>query len=308
MNINDIQELSRLYNEVALFFSKYEPQQCTSYSILDDAPISDIKTIWKVFKSDSMTCIVDDFVIWYEKFRITLSEYVLSYRKETVQDIIRYYFRSTLFVPNVVELLKSGDVILVDLLEAFVKATEFINGLVDRTASGYYGLVDQYDSFKEESGQEKKEENYYTNEVIENGIQKMIANGTCSAIVNETIRDLVDDQAISLMQNACKQLGLFSQLPKELDTNEAKALFKRAIENKILNDNYQCLDLTMYQKRRFAELASEELKIKTKWKTFETLWNIQNLAQVKMYEADQESFKKVDVLFSKNIIDRVRIK
>ena len=40
MNINKIEELSKLYNEVALFFSKYEPQRCTPYIVSEDASIS----------------------------------------------------------------------------------------------------------------------------------------------------------------------------------------------------------------------------------------------------------------------------
>ena len=99
-----------------------------------------------------------------------------------------------------------------------------------------------------------------------------------------------------------------SNVPKELDTERAQTVLQRAIDANILDKGFQCIKLTIYQKRRFAELASEELGIKSKWKTFEDLWGIKGLAQVKMYEADQDSLKIIDPLFSKDIIDKVRRK
>ncbi len=93
------------------------------------------------------------------------------------------------------------------------------------------------------------------------------------------------------------------QIPKELDTEEAKEVLHRGVTAGILNGNYQCLELTMYQRREFAELASEELGIKHKWKVFETLWKIKGLAQVKMIEADPDSLVKIKALFPK-VVER----
>ncbi|WP_455641445.1 hypothetical protein [Parabacteroides sp.] len=97
-------------------------------------------------------------------------------------------------------------------------------------------------------------------------------------------------------------------VPKKLDTEKALEVLQRAVNANILDNGFQCIGLTIYQKRRLAELASEELGIKSKWKTFEDLWNIKGLAQVKMYEADQESLKIIDDLFSKDIIDKAKKK
>lgn len=97
-------------------------------------------------------------------------------------------------------------------------------------------------------------------------------------------------------------------LPNGLDTESAQEVLQRAVNANILDKDYQCIELTSYQKRRFAELASEEIGIKSKWKTFEDLWGIKGLAQVKMYEADQSSLKIIDDLFTKDIIDTAKRK
>ena len=99
-----------------------------------------------------------------------------------------------------------------------------------------------------------------------------------------------------------------SNVPKELDAERALKVLQRAVNANILNKDFQCIGLTIYQKRRFAELASEELEIKSKWRTFEDLWNMKGLAQVKMYEANQESLKMIDDLFPKDIIDKAKKK
>ena len=196
-----------------------------------------------------------------------------------------------MFVPNVSGLLRCGDVLLVDLLEIFMKATRFINGLVDLTASGYYGIVDQYDSFKEESGQKKEEENCHTSECIENCIQKMIANGTCASIVDETIRDVWNVEAIELLQNYHQQKDLCRKLYDELDSNEAKHYFSNAILAGFMNEDYQWKG-SKYQAALFAEICSEKLGLKHKWKPFEMLWEIKYLAQTR--RESKERFGKVD--------------
>lgn len=93
------------------------------------------------------------------------------------------------------------------------------------------------------------------------------------------------------------------QIPKELDNDTAKAVLLRGVTAGILDENYQCLGLTMYQQREFAELASEVLGIKNKWKVFETLWQINRLAQVKMDEAKPDSLKKIRDIFP-HVIER----
>lgn len=121
--------------------------------------------------------------------------------------------------------------------------------------------------------------------------------------------DFTYHRAVLLLKDKMGKTHFCSPLPESLDTHEARRVLNRAIDAKILDNSYQCVEgVSIYQKRRFAELASEELGIKTKWKTFETLWDIKGLAQVKMYEADQGSLKKIDALFTKEIIDRSKVK
>lgn len=72
-----------------------------------------------------------------------------------------------------------------------------------------------------------------------------------------------------------------SVLPYELDTDEAKNLFKKAIDAGLLNDDYTTTEKTKTktQKALLAEIISEKLGLKNKWKPFQELWNVEGLAQ-----------------------------
>lgn len=121
--------------------------------------------------------------------------------------------------------------------------------------------------------------------------------------------DFTYHRTVTLLKSKIGKEYSYSVFPEVLDTHEAKKILNRAINAKILDNSYQCVEgMSIYQKRRLAELASEELGIKSKWKTFEDLWGIKGLAQVKMYEADQDSLKIIDALFSKDIIDKAKKK
>lgn len=80
-------------------------------------------------------------------------------------------------------------------------------------------------------------------------------------------------------------------IPEELNTDEAKAIFKRAINAGFMDENYKFVG-TWYQAAYFAERAAESLKLKYKWKPFQTLWNYDKLAQVK--REIKERFGRVD--------------
>lgn len=97
-------------------------------------------------------------------------------------------------------------------------------------------------------------------------------------------------------------------IPKELDTEEARIIFKRAIDAGLMNENFQWKNgITLYQKKRFALLSSIELNIKKRWKVFGELWNINNMCQIKDYEGSEEKIKEIDLMFSKEIIDKSKI-
>lgn len=97
-------------------------------------------------------------------------------------------------------------------------------------------------------------------------------------------------------------------IPKELDTEEARTIFQRAIDAGLMNTDFQWKNnITSYQKKRFALLSSIELNIKKKWKIFGELWNIRNMCQIKDYEGSEEKIKEIDLMFSKEIIDKSKI-
>lgn len=95
-------------------------------------------------------------------------------------------------------------------------------------------------------------------------------------------------------------------LPVELDTDEAKKILQRGVDANFLDNNFQPIrgNMTKYQIKRFAELASLELKINEKWKVFGSLWNIKNLGQIKDYEANLNSLKIIESLFPKEIVSK----
>lgn len=98
-------------------------------------------------------------------------------------------------------------------------------------------------------------------------------------------------------------------LPSELDTEQAKALLQRAIQNNLCDNNYKWLKskaLLAY----FADKASECLglgkgeydgKIKTSWRPFETLFGISKLSGARRdYQKTgtlPDGYKEVDKLF-----------
>lgn len=82
-----------------------------------------------------------------------------------------------------------------------------------------------------------------------------------------------------------------SNLPQELNTDEAKKYVSNAIKAGFMDNCYQWKG-TMYQAALFAEICSEKLGLKYKWKPFEMLWNVAHLAQTR--RESKERFGKVD--------------
>ena len=84
-----------------------------------------------------------------------------------------------------------------------------------------------------------------------------------------------------------------SIFPEELNTQQAKEYFSKAIEAGFMDDRFQWVKgTTKYQIALFAEICSEKLNIKHKWKPFETLWNVTHLAQTR--RESKERFGRVD--------------
>lgn len=100
------------------------------------------------------------------------------------------------------------------------------------------------------------------------------------------------NQEIAQIQKDIKELKekVFA-VPDELNTDEAKALFDKAIKAGFMNNNYKFVG-TRYQAAYFAELAAEKLNLKYKWKYFQILWGYDKLAQTR--RESKERFGKVD--------------
>lgn len=82
-----------------------------------------------------------------------------------------------------------------------------------------------------------------------------------------------------LEQHTC---GGKNKLPECLSTEEAMKYWKRLQKAGFVDADYQLLpETTRKQAMYIAELFAERLGIKSKWKTFEQLWGISNLAQEK---------------------------
>lgn len=125
--------------------------------------------------------------------------------------------------------------------------------------------------------------------------------------------DFFYSEAMFLLEQKIKDEGLAKKhgkkLPDELNNHIAKEVIKRAINRGLMDEDYNYTsDFTKAQRRRFAELASEELGIQNKWKVFESLWGDSNLAQYKIYDASFEKIKFIDSLFPKEIIDKCKLK
>ena len=71
-------------------------------------------------------------------------------------------------------------------------------------------------------------------------------------------------------------------IDSRLASDEAMRYWKRLQEQGFVDDRYQLLkETTRKQAMYIADLFAEKLAMKSKWKPFQTLWGISNLAQEK---------------------------
>lgn len=79
-------------------------------------------------------------------------------------------------------------------------------------------------------------------------------------------------------------------LPKELNTDEAKRWLQVAIDGGLLNSDYSPTDKTgtKPQKALLAEILSDKIGLKYKYKPFETLWNVSGLSKQR-YKSREET-------------------
>lgn len=97
-----------------------------------------------------------------------------------------------------------------------------------------------------------------------------------------------------------KKYGNIKQeVQDELQTEEAKAIFSKAIKAGFMNEDFSFIG-TKYQMAYFAEKAYEKLNLKHKWKCFEALWDIKYLSQTR-----HESIENIGYVKKQDEIDTI---
>lgn len=100
-----------------------------------------------------------------------------------------------------------------------------------------------------------------------------------------------------------KEPSLVKKLPHELASEEAMRYWRQLQEAGFINDHYQLMpDTTRKQAMYIADVFSDKLQMRSKWKLFQDLWHINNLAQEKhnMQETGKSPArsKEIDKIFA----------
>lgn len=89
-------------------------------------------------------------------------------------------------------------------------------------------------------------------------------------------------QAIAMLSIEWLERQELTAKKTKLETDEAVKYWQRLQKAGFVDEHYQLLPTTTRKQAMYiAELFAEKLGIKSKWKTFEQLWGISNLAQEK---------------------------
>ncbi|HLW10093.1 MAG TPA: hypothetical protein VKX35_06815 [Fermentimonas sp.] len=127
------------------------------------------------------------------------------------------------------------------------------------------------------------------------------------AAYSKRLFDYLKEDDYTLIKRYCdsyfayiKKYGVNTQeVPQCLQTEEAKIIFKKAIEAGFMNEDYR-FNGTKYQMAYFVEKAYYKLKLRYKWKYFEELWNIKYLSQTK-----RETNERFGHVLGQNEIDAI---
>ena len=96
---------------------------------------------------------------------------------------------------------------------------------------------------------------------------------------NQVVNLTIEKATVSLDDDTKETLA---SLPEALSTDEAMKYWKRLEELGFVDSDLQLLpDTSRKQAMYIADVFSDKLKLKAKWKPFERLWGIGNLAQEK---------------------------
>ena len=119
--------------------------------------------------------------------------------------------------------------------------------------------------------------------------------------------DYLEDDNRTFIKGYCdnyfeyiKRYGVNTQeVPQCLQTEEAKIIFKKAIEAGFMNEDYS-FNGTKYQMAYFADKAYIKLKLEYRWKHFQELWSVKNLSQTR-----HESIERFGHLPKQDEIDSI---
>lgn len=121
--------------------------------------------------------------------------------------------------------------------------------------------------------------------------------------VNGPMFDIHDNGAVNIHMNGSERNNANPTLDESLASPMAMKYWKRLEEQGFVGpDGRLTADTSRRQAMYIADLFSDKLKLKTKWKPFEKLWGIKNLAQEKyqMQEtgAIPRRYKDIDKAFT----------
>ena len=108
-------------------------------------------------------------------------------------------------------------------------------------------------------------------------------------------------------ESTIKPVDECSELPKELQSDDAKELLERLVNNGYCEENTYKWKGTQYEAAQAAYNISKILNLKCKWKIFEPLWGYKNMAQTFHHvdvNANQEKIIAIDRLFPENALKK----
>lgn len=99
------------------------------------------------------------------------------------------------------------------------------------------------------------------------------------------------------------------ELPRELNTPQAKEILQRFVDAGYLDKNYQPINGTTNGELKYiCFYAGTELYIYKKWSVFQKLWNVNHLQSVSDAKIDHKRILKIREFFTKDVIDSAEAK
>lgn len=95
------------------------------------------------------------------------------------------------------------------------------------------------------------------------------------------------------------------EIPPSLATDKAKEFWRQLMEAGFVDEHYQrCKGVSRQIAMYIADCMADALKLPHRWKPFEQLWNINNLAQEKKRMQDTgnmpQRYKEIDKIFNES--------